>query len=288
MQWVIHNDVFYDTEQPIFSVRNRAWAYGDGIFETMRVLSGHLHLWEDHRVRIISSLRTLAMEPPEAVNNNTLPQLIQQLCRCNNIQGNARIRVSFYREAGGLYTPESHFTNYLLEASPLSSQVFELNESGLVITTLYEPLKMMNKLANIKTISSLPYIYAGISKMRYQVDDILLTNMNGNIAEGLSTNVFLVGGDTLFTPPLSEGCVEGVMRNHVLRLAEKEGMRIQQSPLHWEAPLYAEELFLTNAVQGIQWVAQHGLKQYVNSVAQELSSLLNRHIESSSTSLLDQ
>ncbi len=285
MTWIIHNGNLQDSDQPFLSQTNRAFSYGDGIFETMRVLNGYLHLWESHRLRIISSLRILDMELPEPLAQNRLPQQVSQLMAANETGANVRVRLSIYREAGGLYSPTESRTNYTLEVMPLAEEQFLMNRKGLVIQTMDEPLKVPNKLANIKTTSALPYVYAGIHKQKEGVDDLLITNSEHRLIEGLSSNLFVVTAGTLFTPSLEEGCVAGVMRDHMIELARKVGSEVVETSLNPEAPLYAEELFLTNAIKGIQWAGLHGWHQYDNAVAHKLIDMLNSHIQEYSTQL---
>lgn len=285
MAWIIHNGTFQDSDQPFLSHTNRAFSYGDGIFETLRVLNGHLHLWESHLSRIVYSLQILGMEPPEPLAKNELPGQISQLLTANEFGNNARVRLSIYREVGGLYSPTHGTTCYTLEVMPLHEEQFVLNNRGLVIHTIDEPLKVANKLATIKSTSALSYVYAGIQKQKEGMDDMLITNSQHRIIEGLSSNLFLVTAGALFTPPLEEGCVAGVMRDHIIHLAKQSGYEVCETSLNIEAPLYAEELFLTNAIYGIQWAGLHGWKQYENAIAQQLIDLLNHHLTDYATQL---
>ncbi|PSR05327.1 MAG: 4-amino-4-deoxychorismate lyase [Bacteroidetes bacterium SW_11_45_7] len=285
MVWIIHNGNLQDSEQPFLYHTNRAFSYGDGIFETMRVLNGYLHLWESHRLRVISSLRILDMELPEPLARNRLPEQVHQLLAANGTGANARVRLSIYRQAGGLYSPTESRTNYTLEVMPLAEEQFVLNRKGLVIGTMDEPLKVSNKLASIKSTSALPYVYAGIHKQKEGVDDLLITNSEHHIIEGLSSNLFIVTAGALFTPSLKEGCVAGVMRDHIIELARQNGYEVVETSLNREAPLYAEELFLTNAVKGIRWAGLHGWHQYDNAVAQQLIDKLNSHVPEYATHL---
>lgn len=285
MTWIIVNDEFQRADQCQLSYQNRAFLYGDGLFETMRTMNGRLHLWHDHRQRILSSLQTLSIEPPTAITEGTLPAQIGRLAKANQIKNNARVRLTVFRDPGGLYTPANHTSSYLLDVQPLQEDRFALQKDGLVIGIYEEPLKIPNKLASLKSVSALAYVYAGVQKQQEGVHDMLIKNTHHRLAEAISSNIFIVTDQILFTPPLSEGCVAGVMRQHLIRLAQEAGYDVLETQLHIEAPLFADEMLLTNAIHGIQWAGIYQWKRYMNTTAKQLADLLNAKREDYSVSI---
>jgi branched-chain amino acid aminotransferase len=164
----------------------------------------------------------------------------------------------------------------LIETSPLDSQKFDLNLQGMAIGVFDEirlptlaPSQQFS-IQNFKTHSALPFVLAAIFKQEKGWGECLLLNQRGRLACGSSSNVFLVKNGSLFTPPLSEGCVAGTMRSLVLALAKAKGMGVGEKRLRPQDLGAAEEVFLTNAIQGIRWVAGYGGSVYDNKVAEVL------------------
>src|SRR5690606_30964422 len=132
---------------------------------------------------------------------------------------------------------------------------FELNSQGWKID-IYDELRIQyNQFSALKTLNALPYVMAGIYKNEQQLDEVLLLNSQGQICEGSSSNVFLIADNTLLTPPLSHGCVEGVMRKNILQIAGKMQLRVVENAVGPKEMQVAEEVFFTNAIQGIRWVS---------------------------------
>lgn len=126
----------------------------------------------------------------------------------------------------------------------------------------------MNKLSNIKSANALLYVMAGVAKQSMKLDECLLINENGTICEAISSNVFVVKNGTLFTSPLSEGCVAGVMRKQVMHMATENRILTFESPLTMYTLLNGDEVFLTNSIQGLQWVGQYKDRFYTNKLSQ--------------------
>ena len=112
------------------------------------------------------------------------------------------------------------------------------------------------------------YVMAGISKQSMKLDECFILNETGNIIESISSNVFAVKNGTLYTPPLSEGCIAGVMRKQIIHLATENKILTFESPLTTYTLMNADEIFLTNSVQGVQWIGQFRDKFYTNKMAQ--------------------
>jgi branched-chain amino acid aminotransferase len=104
------------------------------------------------------------------------------------------------------------------------------------------------------------------------LNDAVLLNPYGRVADATIANVFIVKDGIIKTPALTEGAVNGVMRRHLLQCLRKENMPVEETQLEPEELLEASEVFLTNAIYGIRWVKQLGRSGYTN----QLSSLLHR------------
>jgi len=119
------------------------------------------------------------------------------------------------------------------------------------------------------------YVMAGIFKSQNRLDEAMILNQNGFLCESISANVFVVYNNQIYTPALTEGCVSGVMRTAIMQLAKMNDMELIEAQINPEILKEAEEVFITNATQGIQWVMGYGRKRYFNEVSKFLIEKLN-------------
>lgn len=274
-QYILFNDQFYESDAPMLQAQNRGFKFGDGLFESMRMCNGKLKFPELHADRLHAGMKALKMDGYTLLDDYFLKQKAAELVKKNKINGNARLRLTIYRNGEGLYTPQSNKVGYLLEASVLPNAEYELNAKGLIIDVYDEIHKPINKLSNYKTTNALLYVMAGLYQKRYSLDEALLLNQNGFLCESTSSNVFVVYQGQIYTPALSEGCVAGVMRNVVMKLAKQHQLPLIEAQINPQILNEAEEVFVTNAVSGIRWVMGYGRKRYFNEVAKALSAKLN-------------
>jgi len=277
-QYILHNDEFMTIDQPVLSSQNRAFKYGDGLFESMKMCNGKLMFAEQHADRLKAGMKALKIEGGALLDEYFLRQKTAELAKKNKLKGTLRFRLSVYRAGEGLYTPDTNKSGYLLESSVLTEDGYELNKRGLIIDVYDEITKPVNKLSNFKTSSALIYVLAGLFKKQYRLDDAFLLNQHGFLCESISSNIFIVYDKQIYTPALSEGCVGGVMRNVVMHMARTNGINIIEAQLNPEVLKEAEEVFITNAVGGIRWIMGYGKKRYFNEVSKQLSTLLNASI----------
>lgn len=273
--YILHNDQFIAADEPIFAAKNRGFRYGDGLFESMRMSGGKLKFAELHADRLQAGMNALKMDGGILFDDYFLKQKTAELTKKNKLRDNVRFRLSVYRDADGLYTPDSNKSGYVLEASAMDEPGYELNKKGLIISVYDEITKPVNKLSNYKTSNSLLYVMAGLYKKQHRLDEALILNQNGFLCESISSNVFIVYDKQIYTPALSEGCIGGVMRNVVMQMAKTNSIPIVEAQINPEVLNEAEEVFLTNATTGIRWVMGYGRKRYFNEVTKNLSNLLN-------------
>ena len=277
-QFILHNDEFVTANQPVISSQNRAFKYGDGLFESMKMYNGKLMFAEQHADRLRAGMQALKMEGGALMDEYFLRQKTSELAKKNKFKGTLRFRLSVYRAGEGLYTPDTNKSGYLLECATLPEDGYELNKRGLIIDVYDDITKPVNKLSNYKTSSALIYVLAGLFKKQQRLDDAFLLNQHGFLCESISSNIFVVYDKQIYTPALSEGCVSGVMRNVVMQSARTHGINIIEAQLNPEVLKEAEEVFITNAIGGIRWIMGYGKKRYFNEVSKQLSALLNASI----------
>ncbi|HMU12702.1 MAG: aminotransferase class IV [Bacteroidetes bacterium] len=263
--------------RPVIAVDNRAYRYGDGLFESIRVVNGQPCFIGAHWARLTEALKVLRINCPDGLNERTLKAHIERLVvECGH--ASARIRLTVYRDAPGHYRPEGNNSGYTIALTPLSSANYILNHEGLVTDIWPEMRKQVNRLSSLKTLNGQLYVMAGLWCMDRGLDDCLLQNDKGNIIESGSGNVFIVSNGVLYTPPLSDGCIGGVMRMQVINLAVTNGIKVYETSLNPQNLLAADELIMTNAVRGPQWAAAYRTKRYTHRMALHLVDLLVKSI----------
>lgn len=269
------NGEIYSEEDKLLSIANRGYRYGDGLFESMRMSKGKLKHANLHADRLQKGMKALKLEGYSQMDAYFLKDKAEELCKRNKISQNARLRLTVYRNSGGLYTPESNKIGYSLEANALDSPYYDINSKGLIMDIYDDILKPINKLSNIKTCSALPFVMAGLYKKQHKLDEAFILNQQGFLCETISSNVFLVYKGTLYTPALSEGCVAGVMRQVVMDISKKNKLPLIEAQINPEILNEADEVFITNAVKGIQWVMGFNRKRYFNEISRLLMEKLN-------------
>ncbi|AZI27836.1 MULTISPECIES: aminotransferase class IV [Pedobacter] len=274
-KYLLFNDEFHAVDAPILTASNRSFKFGDGLFESMRMIDHKLQFADFHADRLIGGMKALKMDGHALMDDYFLRQKTADLVKKNRWNGNVRFRLSVYREGAGVYTPEINKAGYVLEGMPLTSNQYELNSKGLIIDVYDEIAKPINKLSNYKTSNALPYVMAGIFKSQNRLDEAMILNQNGFLCESISANVFVVYNDQIYTPALTEGCVGGVMRSAVMQLCKMNDLALVEAQINPEILKEAEEVFITNATQGIQWVMGYGRKRYFNEVSKFLIDKLN-------------
>lgn len=259
------------------SPANRSFRYGDGLFETIRAVNGKVLWAEKHFHRLTKGAALLNLGLPAGFDQEKFINDILALYRENHPGDEAaRIRFALFRKEGGFYKPDSQGTDYLIETSPLKSKDYTLNRQGLLVDIFDEYYKPCHALSGVKSSSALIYVLAGIFCREKGLDDCLLINDERLLAEATSSNLFLVKDQRLVTPSLDQACVEGVMRSVVIDLAISHGLQVEERPIEtFELP-DANEIFLTNAISGIQWVVGFREKRFYNKLSRTLEGYLNR------------
>lgn len=258
------NGKIFKADTALISADNRAFRYGDGFFETMKMIDGKIMLADLHFERLFASLETLLFEKQRQVTRENFLQEILLLAKKNNHYHLARIRLTLFRGNGGLYD-EDNSVNYIIQTWELNGAVNLLNENGLVIDVFKDAKKSCDKFSNIKSNNYLPYAMAAMWAKQNKLNDALLLNNFDRIADATIANVFIIKDNTIKTPALFEGCISGVMRKYLLQCFKENNIVFEETQLSTEDVLNASEVFLTNAIFGIKWVKQIGEKSFENS-----------------------
>lgn len=251
---------------------NRAFKYGDGLFETIRVRNGQLLFLEAHFARLSKGLNILRMQNSKQPLSIEKFQEILQDFLSKQRDANLRIRITFFRSGAGLYTPQEADYDYYIESSTLEGASFQLNKKGLSLGCCTSVQLSIDQLSNLKTTSALPYVLAAIERKEKGWDDCLILNSKGAIAESVAANVFLLKGKQVFTPALNQGCIAGVMRQNILSIVKELGLECYEGQVSLDEIKHADEIWLSNAIQGIRWVSE--VVNYSNLLGNTTAKLL--------------
>lgn len=273
--YLLFNDEFHADDFPVLTTSNRGFKFGDGLFESMRMINHKLQFADLHADRLTAGMKALKIDGHVLMDDYFLRQKTADLVKKNKWNGNVRFRLSVYRQGAGVYTPESSKSGYVLEGIPLKATDYELNAKGLIIDVYDEMTKSINKLANFKTSNALLYVMAGLFKTQNRLDEAMILNQNGFLCESISSNIFIVYDKQIYTPALTEGCISGIMRSTVMQICKMNDIPLVEAQISPEILKEAEEVFITNATQGIQWIMGYGRKRYFNEFSKFLNEKLN-------------
>jgi branched-chain amino acid aminotransferase len=273
--YINFNGEILAADSKLLTVANRAFRYGDGLFESMRLMKGQLKFAELQADRLQRGMKALKIDGYSQMDTWFLKEKVEQLASRNKTR-HGRLRLTVYRDSEGLYAPSQNKMGYCLELMPLDEPRYFLNDKGLIMDIFTELKKPTNYLSNIKTCNSLIYVLAGVFKTQNKLDDTFLLNQDGNLCEAGSSNIFIWYQSHLYTPALSEGCEEGVMRQVVIKLAKQANIPFTEAQINPDILYEADEVFLTNEGRGIQWVMGFGVKRYFNQLSKGLIGELNK------------
>ncbi|MFD2574290.1 aminotransferase class IV [Spirosoma soli] len=258
---LVYNSDILPEEKFYVELNDRAFQYGDGLFETIRYENGTLWFWSDHYDRLTAGMKTLGLTYPDGFDVPLLYQSILQLLSSNELSDQtARVKIQVWRQTGGLYTPTTNCANVLITARPGSP--FAITQKTNV--DLYPAFRLApSPVSSFKTLNSLPYVLAGVHKQSMGLDDVILLDTNGHLAECVASNLFWQSADTLFTPSCQTGCINGIARRQLLRMFPKaeEGFFLP------EILKKADVVFAAN-VMGIQVFQGQFSPQYYQQLMQ--------------------
>jgi len=269
MNNVCFNGKLLPADTPLLRADNKSYRYGDGLFETMKVVRGLIPLEHLHFERLFWGLRLLDFNIPSLITREKLQEEIRVLCKANNCEKLARIRLSVSRGNGSIYDGSDDL-EYLIECWPLEARE---KGHGYIIDIFPDARKSCDAFSNLKSANYLPYVMASRYARHHKFDDCMVMNTHERIADASIANIFLIKEGKLYTPPLSEGCVNGVMRRYLLE--EYNG---KESVITIEDMSHADEVCLTNAVYGIRWVKQFRNKIYEHYVTSKIEEQLYKTI----------
>jgi branched-chain amino acid aminotransferase len=273
--YVSINGEIQNADQAAITIDNRTFRYGIGLFETILAINNEVQQLSFHWNRLQQGLQLLGFQTPSFFNEAALLKAIQGILNKNKHNKYARIRIQFFANAGGILETQQNTCNYLIETSAIDASICELNENGLVvgIHTLYK--KEIDPLSAYKINGRICYAMAAQEAKEKKWNDALVLNSQGNIIESSISNIFWIKDKTIYTPPVSEGCIAGIRRANWISTLKEKGIPVIEMPLSKEMLLEADEVFLTNSIRKIRWVYAIENKIYENTFIRKQILMLN-------------
>jgi branched-chain amino acid aminotransferase len=272
MIWV-RGQMVADHELAI-SVLDRTFEHGLGLFETLRTWNGHPTLLSRHLERLTCSAETLGIPlDPTALPD---PEALRALALADGREGDAMFRITL---SGGI--SPSHGSTLWMRSFPLPPPTAE---AGLVLGPV-RPARV-DSLASHKTLNYWP------NRLMYEqacsggFDECVTLSPDGNVWEGSRSNLFVVEGDQLLTPPCAGTILPGIMRGLILDHGTRLGLDVHETRLGLFDRLFRpEEVFLSNSVRGIMPVSTWGEARFPapGPVTRRLWNEIKRWLESGGT-----
>ena len=256
--------------------RNRAFLYGDAVFETVKIMDSKVLFLEDHYFRLMSSMRVIRMEIPMNFTMEYLEEQILTLAKSKNLAISSRARITVYRNDGGYYLPQDNTVSFLISVEGLDTALYSINQKEYIVDLYTDFYVAKQLLSSIKTTNKIINITASIFANENGLDNCLLLNDSKSVIEALQGNLFMLKGNTLITPPVTEGCLNGIMRKQILALARKiENLEVVEEVISPFDLQKADELFITNVIKGIQPITKYRKKEFTTDLASKLVRNLN-------------
>lgn len=270
------NGTILEDSEAYLSVDNRGFAYGDAVFETIKVNSKPL-FWEAHYFRLMASMRILRMEIPMHFTPEFLESQIMDLVDTKSEKAKSyRVKLTVFRASGGYYTPTSNSVKFTITLAPLDSDIYNSHTDSCEIELFKDYFIAPNLLSTLKTNNKAINVVGSIFAKENNYDNCLLLNTNKNIIEALNGNVFLVKDNVIKTPPLADGCLKGIIRDQLIDMISKSDnydlIETSISPFELQK---ADEIFITSVIQGIKPVTKFRKKTYTTEAAKKFQNKLN-------------
>ena len=275
MNFIVYNNQLINRNDLKLSEKNRGFLYGDGFFESIKIFNRKPFNFENHFKRIQSSANYLDLI--FKISKQDFLNIIIELLEKNKII-NGYIRISVFRESLGKYCPDSNDSSFIISSKEDKNSCFTVNPNYLNLGVYKENLKYNSKISNLKSLNSLLYVMASKYALENKYDDVLLLNTNENIIETTNSNLFVFNKGVVFTPPLSDGCVDGSMRKLLLSIIKNE-YEIKVQSLSFQQIQQSEEIILSNAISGVRRVTHfaneiYSKKAFYNFLIKSLNSLI--------------
>ena len=275
---IIFNDKILNQDDIQFNTIKRAINFGDGFFETIRIVNGDVLFIESHLKRIFKALKILKISYSKNFNAEILKSKIKELLLHNKIDSGGKVKIYFFRSGLGTYLPETNEISFIIECFHLENNLYQLNKKGFLVDIFYDYQKQITNLSVFKTSNSLLYVLASIYANDNGLNDTLILNEKNCIIESSNSNIFLLLKDSIITPALNSGCIAGIMRDEIIKIINFLDFKIIERDITLEDLMNSKEIFLTNVISGINWVGGYKETRYYNTLSKKIIKELNNKI----------
>lgn len=273
------NGVIQDSDLQL-TVSNRSFLYGDGVFETLKIVNNKILFFEDHYFRLMASMRIIRMQIPMSFTLEYLEEEILKLAAINNVQNSARVRFTVFRNEGGFYLPTDNSVSFVIQATAIENVKYQFAKSAFEVDLYKDFIVPKQLLSTLKTANKITHVTASIFAKENHLDSTLLINEDKNVIEASNGNLFMLMGNKLITSPITEGCLNGIMRKQIIALAKLiDTIEIIEAPISPFDLQKADELFITNVIMGIQPITKYRKKEFGFMLSVQLLGKLNALIE---------
>ena len=258
---------------------NRGFLFGDSVFETIKVLDNKVLFLEDHYFRLMASMRICRMEIPMSFTMEFIEEQILSLVSMLPKSNSFRVRFSVFRNSDGFYSPVSNEVEFIIVALPLPNELYKIEKETYEVELYKDFFIPKHLLSTLKTNNKMLQIMGSIFAKENDYDNCLVLNDQKNVVEALQSNLFMKMGNVITTPPISDGCLNGIMRKQVLEVLKKtEGIEVQETSISPFDLQKADELFLTNVISGIQPITKYRKKEFISDFSKQILVKLNAKI----------
>lgn len=241
------------------SSENRGFKYGDAIFETIKVNQRKIVFWEDHYFRLMASMRMLRMKIPMQFTMEFLEQEILKTIGVHDKPAVFRVRLNVCRKDGGLYTPKTNEIDYLIDVKASEYKTKEI----YLVDVFKDFYSYSGLLSTIKTNNRMLNTLASIYAKENELDNCVLINEKKGVVEVTNANIFVLKGNVVKTPALTEGCIKGIVRNKVIEIITKNvDYTLEETTISPFEIQKADEVFVTNAIIGVQPITNYKKKKF--------------------------
>ncbi|SFU66123.1 branched-chain amino acid aminotransferase [Pustulibacterium marinum] len=271
------NGTIQSTSQNQLTFDNRGFKFGDALFETIRVINGKVIFAEEHYLRLMASMRILRMEIPMSFTLEFFEAEILKLIEAQQLSKLAvRVRFNVYRNDGGLYTPSTNDVSYYIEVKRLKNPFYTIDDAAYEVDLYKDFYSAPGLLSSLKTNNKSLQVVGSIFASENDLQNCLLLNTSKNVVEALNGNIFLLKKNVIKTPPILDGCINGIARKQLLKILKNlEGYTLEETSISPFELQKADELFITNTVIGIQPITKYRKKTYTTDFAKSLVGKLN-------------
>ncbi|UWX56256.1 aminotransferase class IV [Maribacter litopenaei] len=259
-----------------FNQNNRGFRYGDALFETIRVVNGNIYFLEEHYLRLMSSMRILRMEIPMNFTMEFFEEEIKKTIKANKDAPAHRIRFVVFRNDGGFYTPSTNDISHVVEVNELKTPFYVLDEAPYEVELFKDFFVNKDMLSNLKTNNRILNVVAGVYAKENDYQNCFLLNNEKSVVEAINGNIFVVSGSAIKTPPLEDGCLNGIIRKKLISMLKDDvGFNLVAESVSPFELQKADEIFITNTISGIIPVTKYRKKQFNSEISKKLVGRLN-------------